>query len=116
VDSGFWAWCVGCSIIVHYLIDRPCRTKQWVKGSCGILLTSFIIFTLGQYAHVNLQVGADSKIALLAPDDMASQRWINPYIVWHDGNLVVSARRLKQSSIYDQCNDKHCISRESSKW
>jgi len=94
VDAGFWVFCVASSILVYYLIDRPSKTKKWIHAVGGIVVTSFLIFAVGRYAHID--VGTDSKIALWAFDDAPAHRWINPSIIWANRTtLLVSARRLQ---------------------
>ena len=94
VDAGFWVFCVASSILVYYLIDRPCKTKKWIHSGGGIAVTSFLILAVGRYAHID--VGTDSKIMLWASDDAHAHRWMNPSIVWaNHTTLLVSARRLR---------------------
>ena len=94
VNAGFWIFCVAASIIVHYLIDRPYRSKKWTQGGGGILLTSLLIFLMGHYAHIN--IGTDSRLSLWAADDVSAHRWINPSVAWaNNSTLLVYARRVQ---------------------
>lgn len=93
----FFSCCIANDILLYTIVDKPMRTKKWLKALGGILVVVCGIKML-QTSHLKQHIiGMDSILGIHSITDSDDMSWINPSLVWYNKSIWMSSRRLRNN-------------------